>query len=339
MRIFAHLILAISCLLGTSVSLAKTASPSFLILNYHDILEQEEKVPPFDRIAVNKQHLDEHFAWLKKNNYHVISIQDLLDAQKGEKPLPDKAVMLAFDDGFLSFYTRAMPLLKKYQYPATLAVVGTWLEQQGVPGTKPLMTPAQIREVMNTGLVEIASHSYDLHHGIPANPQGNEQSAVTSRMYSAEYDEYENDETYRKRIFQEVDKSSEQLFQMLGKRPRVMVWPYGEYNAIALEAAKRAGMHLTMGLKDGANTLADLGEMKRMMIADDPNVAQFAEIVKNQRVGQELRVAHVDMDYIYDDDEDQTKRNLDSLVERIKASGANTVFLQAYSDPDGDGNA
>lgn len=339
MRILAHLILVCACLLCTPVSLAKTASPSFLILNYHDILEEEERVPPFDRIAVNKQHLDEHFAWLKKNNYHVVSIQDVLDAQNGDKALPDKAVMLAFDDGYQSFYTRAMPLLKKYQYPATLAVVGTWLEQQSVPGIKPLMTPAQVREVMNTGLVEIASHTYDLHHGIPANPQGNEQSAVTARLYSAEYDEYENDESYRKRIFQAVDKSSEQLFQMLGKRPRVMVWPYGEYNTIALEAAKLSGMRLTMGLNDGANTLADIGVMKRMMIADDPNVAQFAEIVKNQRVGQELRVAHVDMDYIYDKDEDQTERNLTALLERIKASGANTVFLQAYSDPDGDGNA
>ena len=340
MRFFASLTLAFACLFCTPLVVAETANSDFLVLNYHDILEEEEKVPPFDRIAVNKQHLDEHFAWLKNNNYHVISIQDLLDAMKGLKTMPSKAVMLTFDDGYLSFYTRAMPLLKKYKYPATLAVVGSWLEQQGgVPGIKPLMTVAQIREVMNSGLVEIASHSYDLHHSIPANPQGNQESAVTSRLYSAEYDEYENDESYRKRIFQEVDKSSEQLFQQLGQRPRVMVWPYGEYNAIALEAAKLAGMSLTMGLNDGANTLADAGVMKRMMITDDVNVQKFSVILKNQRNGQELRVAHVDMDYIYDDDEDQTARNLEALLVRIKASGANTVFLQAYSDPDGDGNA
>lgn len=340
MRIFACLIAVIAYLICSPVVLATSATDSgFLVLNYHDIIEEEERVPPFDRIAVNKEHLDEHFAWLKKNNYHVISVQDLLDAQKGDKPLPAKSVLLTFDDGYQSFYTRVMPLLKKYKYPATLAVVGTWLEQQNVPGVKPLMTAAQIREVMDSGLVEVASHTYDLHHGISANPQGNEQSAVTARLYSAEYDEYENDESYRKRIFQQVAKSSEQLFQVLGKRPRVMVWPYGEYNAIALEAAKMAGMRLTMGLNDGVNNLADLTVMKRMMITDDADVAQFAEIVKNQRAGQELRVAHVDLDYIYDDDEDQTERNLTALLERIKASGANTVYLQAYSDPDGDGNA
>lgn len=339
MSLFARLTITFACLFWMTLLHAETANSNFLVLNYHDILEEEERVPPFDRIGVNKQHLDEHFAWLKRNNYHVISIQDLLDVQKGEKVLPSKAVILSFDDGYLSFYTRAMPLLKKYKYPATLAVVGSWLEQQNPHGPKPLMTAAQIREVMSSGLVEIASHTHDLHHSIPANPQGNQESAVTTREYSAEYDEYENDESYRKRLFLEVEKSSDRLFQLLGQRPRVMVWPYGEYNAIALEAAKLAGFKLTMGLNDGANTLADLGVMKRMMIADDPDTAQFAEIVGKQRKGQELRVAHVDMDYIYDEDEDQTERNLAALLERIKASGANTVYLQAYSDPDGDGNA
>jgi biofilm PGA synthesis lipoprotein PgaB len=315
------------------------ADDTFLVLNYHDILEEEEKVPPFDRIAVNKQHLEDHFAWLKKNNFHVISVQDVLDAIKSQKALPSKAVILTFDDGYVSFYTRAMPLLKKYRYPATLAVVGSWLEGKTVPGVKPLMSVAQIREVMDSGLVEIASHSHDLHHGILANPQGDEHSAVTTRLFSSEYEEYEKDEDYRKRIFQEVGNSSERLFQLLGIRPRVMVWPYGEYNTIALEAAKLSGMPITMGLNDGINTLADARVMKRMMITDDINVKQFAEIMKTQRSQQSLRVAHVDMDYLYDKDEEQTKRNIEALVARIKASGANTVFLQAYSDPDGDGNA
>jgi biofilm PGA synthesis lipoprotein PgaB len=339
MRIFARLVFALVCLFSAPLVIAEVTNSGFLVLNYHDIIEEEEKVPPFDRIAVNKDHLDQHFAWLKKNNYHVISIQDLLDAKTGVKALPSNAVILSFDDGYLSFYTRVMPLLKKYKYFATLAVVGNWLEQTNPAASKPLMNVAQIREVMDSGLVEIATHTHDLHHSIPANPQGNEESAVTSRLYSVEYDEYENDDTYRKRIFQEIDKSSERLFQLIGKRPRVMVWPYGEYNAIALDAAKLSGMTLTMGLNDGVNTLADVTVMKRMMIADDPNAETFAQIVKHQRAGIEQRVAHVDMDYIYDEDEDQTAKNLSALVERIKASGANTVYLQAYSDPDGDGNA
>ena len=334
-----RLTVTLAFMLFWAPSFAAPENDHFLVLNYHDILEEEEKVPPFDRIGVNKEHLEQHFAWLKKNNYHVISIQDLLDAMKGRKAMPGNAVMLTFDDGYLSFYTRAMPLLKKYHYPATLAVVGSWLEGNEIQDVKPLMSTAQIREVMASGLVEVASHSDDLHHGVMANPQGNEHSAVTTHIYSNEYDEYEKDDDYRKRIFQEMEKSSERHFQLLGMRPRVMVWPYGEYNAIALEAAKQYGMTLTMGLADGSNTLADASVMKRMIITDDPDTKQFADIVKNQRSHLPLRVAHIDLDYIYDDDEEQTNRNLNALIERIKASGANTVYLQAFSDPDGDGNA
>lgn len=319
--------------------IAAPEGSSFLVLNYHDILEEEEKVPPFDRIAVNKEHLEQHFAWLKKHHYHVISIQDLLDAMKGEKALPDKAVILTFDDGYLSFYTRALPLLKKYRYPATLAVVGSWLEGQHTHEVKPLMSAAQIREVMASGLVEIATHTHDMHHGILMNPFGDHHSAVTSRLYSTEYEEYETDEEYRKRIFREIEKSSEGLFQILGAHPRVMVWPYGEYNAIALEAAKQYGISLTMGLNDGSNTLSDVGVMKRLMITDDVNGEQFGEIVAKQRKDFSLRVAHVDMDYIYDEDGEQIQANLKALIKRIKDSGANTVYLQAFADPDGDGNA
>ncbi|NBV75587.1 MAG: poly-beta-1,6-N-acetyl-D-glucosamine N-deacetylase PgaB [Methylococcaceae bacterium] len=339
MKMLVRLFLAVCLFYMGALQAVEIPSGSFIVLNYHDILEEEERVPPFDRIGVCKQHLDEHFAWLKNNNYHVISVQDVLDAMQGLKTLPSKSVLLTFDDGYLSFYTRAMPLLKKYHYPATLAVVGNWLEQQSVPGVKPIMNVQQIREVMATGLVEIASHTHDMHQSILANPQGNKQSAVTARLYSAEYDEYENDESYRKRLFAEVEKSSERLFQLIGKRPRVMVWPFGEYNALALEAAKLSGMPITMGLNDGVNSLADAPLMKRMMIADDPDAKRFAETVKSQRVDQHLRVVHLDMDYIYDEDEDQTNRNISAVLERIKASGANTVFLQAYSDPDGDGNA
>jgi len=291
--------------------------------------------------AVSQKNFAAQMGWLKDHHYRVISVQDLIDSAAGLKNLPDNAIMLTFDDGYQSFYTRAFPLLKKYHYPATLALVGSWLEGQDVEDrpNNPLMTWPQVREVVASGLVEIASHSYDLHHGIVANPQGNRQSAVTSRLYDSEYDEYEKDEAYRLRIFEHIGKSADFIFQNLGLRPRVMVWPYGEYNAIALDAAKMAGLTITMGLQDGHNTLADLSALKRLIIDGNPDAKQFSQVVTKQRLSRALRIVHLDMDYIFDADEEQTERNLDAVVERILDSHANTVFLQAYSDPDGDGNA
>ncbi|MCK9607291.1 MAG: poly-beta-1,6-N-acetyl-D-glucosamine N-deacetylase PgaB [Methylomonas sp.] len=323
--------------MSSASALADADISNFIVLNYHDVISAASAGGPDARFAVNKKNLDAQFAWLRSNHYTVIDVQTLLNASNGKQSLPDKAILLSFDDGYQSFYTEVMPLLEKYHYPATIAVVGSWLENQNAPKQHALMSVDQIREIMKSGLVELASHGYDLHRGLIVNPRGDHQSAATARAFIA--NGYESEQHYRQRIFQALDKSAEQLFQIIGVRPRVMVWPYGDYNAVTLEAAKRAGMPLTMGLGDGNNTLADLGAVKRLIVTDDPDIRQFARLVQEQRLGQTLRVAQVDLDYVYDDDREQTNRNIRSLVDRIKNTGVNTVFLQAYADPDGDGRA
>ncbi len=322
-------------------SVAHSKDGHFLVLNYHDIIDEEDIVAPFDRMEVNKHFLEDQFLWLKKNDYSVVSVQAVLDAAAGKSPLPEKAVLLTFDDGYLSFYSKVFPLLKKYHYPATVALVGTWMDGHVTadePG-KPLMNWDQVREVAQSGLVEIASHTYDLHNGIVGNPQGNTQAAAVTRLYDDPMLVYETDAQYQARIHAAMSKSTEFIFQHAGIRPRVMVWPYGEYNEISIAEAKEAGMPITMGLVDGFNTLANLDVLHRLIIVDDPKVEKFAEIVTGLRVEQHLRVAHVDMDYLYDKDPEQTEKNIGSLVQRIKDMHINTVYLQAYADPDGDGNA
>ena len=320
------------------LGIASAKEHQFIVLNYHDIVSAKG---PFNSTDVSIDHLEEHLAWLKKTGYRIISIQNVLDAATGKAALPDKAALLTFDDGYQSFYSKVFPLLKKHHYPATLALVGTWMDGNITatdPG-KPLLNWDQVRELVQSGLIEIASHSYDLHKGVMANPQGNTQAAAVTRIYDDPMLVYETDEEYRERIHKALLKSAEFIFQHAGVRPRVMVWPYGEYNQIAVQAAREAGMPITMGLIDGSNTIADISTLRRLIIAQDPDIHEFAEIVTKMRVDRSLRAAHLDMDYIYDKDAEQTERNLDVVIQRIKDMRINTVFLQAYSDPDGDGNA
>ncbi|MFZ1990714.1 MAG: poly-beta-1,6-N-acetyl-D-glucosamine N-deacetylase PgaB, partial [Alphaproteobacteria bacterium] len=312
-----------------------------VVLNYHDIVGAEGAKPPFNSMDVSVDHFEEHLGWLKKNGYKIVSVQAVLEAAAGKDSLPSKAVLLSFDDGYLSFYTRVFPLLKKYHYPATVALVGTWMEGNVTaeePG-KPLLSWEQVREMVQSGLVEVASHSYDLHKGVIANPQANTQAAAVTRLYDDPMLVYETDEQYRERIHAALLKSAEFIFQHAGVRPRVMVWPYGEYNQIAVQASREAGMPVTMGLMDGFNTVADISALRRLIMVDNPDVRQFAEIITRLRADRPLRVAHLDMDYLYDKDAEQTEHNLDAAIQRIKDMHINTVFLQAYADPDGDGNA
>src|SRR5690554_1421033 len=80
-----------------------------LVLAYHDI---EDSDPDQTFVSVRTDHLVDQLAWLRENNYQPVSIDQILDASQGKTTLPDKAVLLTFDDGYSSFYTRVFPMLK-----------------------------------------------------------------------------------------------------------------------------------------------------------------------------------------------------------------------------------
>ncbi len=327
---------------------AATPSPAavtepYIVLSYHDIPAEGQKTPPFDRMAVAHENFEGHIDWLLANGYHFISIQQIIDAHAGKIHLPAKAVLLTFDDGFESFYTRVFPILKARHIPAVEALIGTWMNRSAtpdVPGVKPVLTWDEVRELQASGLVEIASHTFGMHNSIQANPQGGYEAAVTTRRYMPAKHRYENDAEYAARMREGMKLSSDFIFEHTGKRPRVIVWPFGEYNDIAVAAARKAGMGITLAENDGSNDAsASLAVIDRLIMTDDPEVPAFADIMTTLRADRPQRVMHVDLDYVYDRDRAQQRRNLDALVNRVALSGATTVYLQAYADPDGDGNA
>lgn len=325
-------------------SQAAQATKDFVVLSYHDVKDEVAKDLSAGQTAVSTANLIAQFDWLRKNGYHIVSVQNLLDARAGRKPLPPKALLLSFDDGYASVYHKVFPLLRKYRYPAMIALVGSWMERAGHDHEsrlgETLLTWEQVREMSRSGLVEVASHSYDLHHGILGNPQGNDQPAGVTRLYDATRNTYENDVAYFQRIREEMKKASDSLFKNVGVRPRAIVWPYGESNRALIEAARDAGMGMTLVLRDGKNTTADLSAVQRMLVAENPGIEDFARMMTTLRIGDRpLHVVHVDMDYVYDPEPAQTERNLGALIDRIQGMRVNTVYLQAYADPDGDGNA
>ena len=327
----------------SAASAAPVAPQPYVVLGYHDISAHGQKVGPFDRMAVADRNWEVHIDWLIGHGYHFISIQQVIDAHAGKGALPDMAILLTFDDGFESFYTRVFPVLKARRIPAVEALIGTWMDgtdKPDVPGVKPVLNWRQVREMQASGLVEIASHTFDMHRSIDANPQGGRVPAVMTRRYGPEAKRYESDAEYAARLNAGMRRSSDFIFEKTGMRPRVLVWPFGEYNAPAVAAAKRAGMPITLVLNDGANDARDnLAVIDRLMMTDDPEVSAFAQVMTSLRADRPQRVKHVDLDYVFDSDRAQQRRNLDALITRVAASGATTVYLQAYSDPDGDGNA
>ncbi|HFD12356.1 MAG TPA: poly-beta-1,6-N-acetyl-D-glucosamine N-deacetylase PgaB [Crenotrichaceae bacterium] len=321
----------------------------YLSLCYHDIRDDLTDNLDSDQFAVGTDSLIAQFSWLKANGYHVISIDDLILAQLGIQTLPDKAILLSFDDGYASVYHILFPLLKAFHYPAIVAVVGKWLEPEmgsmvryGDRYLKPrkdFLTWKQIREMSDSGLVEIASHSYDLHHGILGNPQGNLQPAAVTRRYDPDSLAYADTQHYRQRIRDDLQKNAELIARYIGKRPRVMVWPYGEFSYETIEIADDAGMSFTMTLRDGSNTLADNQEIRRVLIEANPKLKEFVYTLEHIDEAEPIRAVRVPIEDLYDVDPKQADINLGHLLDHIKELKINTVYLQAVADRDGDGLA
>jgi len=334
-------------MLNSPVGAVESEVNGFNVLCYHNVMDNPLDHP--EKYTVSTEALAQQFSWLKEQGYKVISVDDLLASKAKGKPLPAKAVILTFDDGYRSFYTHIFPLLKKFNYPAVFALVGSWLELK--PGEKAqyegqsytrdkFLVAAEIRKMAASGLVEFASHSYNLHHGITANPQGNQLPAAVSRVYDTNKKSYENDAAYSYRIRADLVKNSRIIKRLTGKRPRIMVWPYGSYNKTGVDVARSLGMQINFTLGGRVNLLNDpLGEISRVLIDYNHTVARLSDDLAVPDNAPPERVMHVDLDRIYDMSPVLQEEHLDKLLDRVKSMKVSSVYLQAYSDQDGNGAA
>ena len=314
-----------------------------LTLAYHEVEDYE---PSQAYLSVRTDHLVEQLAWLYHNGYQAVSVDQILAANAGQAALPERAVLLSFDDGYQSFYSRIFPILKAYGWPFVIAPVGQWLdtpENQSVDfggamtARERFLTWHQVREMVRSPLVEVGAHTNALHYGIVANPQGNLQPAAATYQYLPHLQRYENDQEYSLRLSEDIAAISGKIEAVTGRKPRVWVWPYGAAQGTALKLIGENGYAMALTLEDGLGTVDALMSTPRMLVANDPSTAHFANAIRSVETHSMMRVVHVDLDYVYDPDPVQMDRNLGLLVQRISDLGVNTVFLQAYADPDGDG--
>ena len=347
-RLFLQLLLG--CCLAARASIGACApSVTLTILSYHEIAERGDALIP--QYAVTPANFASQMQWLKASGHHFVGMSDVLASESGKRPLPPDAVLVTFDDGYRSVYTQAFPILEQMRIPSVIALVGSWLEvKQGnvdfdgrpIPRSD-LLSWDDIRTMQRSGLVEVASHSFALHRGIPGNPQGNREPAATTRQWLGT--RYEDEASYQRRVAADLRHNNRLLEAKLGRSPRVIVWPYGRYNIETTRIAKSLGMPVGLTLDDGPNTAATpLSALRRVLVEQAmtlPDV-QREITLRNRFViddGRPAKVMHLDLDYIYDADPVQQEKNLGLWLDRIIAMGVNTVYLQAFSDPDANGAA
>ena len=222
------------------------------ILAYHNFTEEEGSSYKINIVEFEKQ-----MDYLATHNYSVISLSELLKGLRTGQ-LPPKPIVITIDDGFKSTYTLAYPVLKKYNFPATLFLYTNFIEKNN--GS---LTWKEIRE-MTSHNIEIGSHTL-------------------SHCNLLKYQKNENYETYLARIRREIFLSKEILESKIGSKVKFFAYPYGVYSPIIKNLVIQAGYEGILNANSMNNTLnAHPFSLNRQIIFGQSSFNSFIRIL-NQR--------------------------------------------------------
>lgn len=209
--------------------LAASSSGDATILIYHHFGDSRYPTTNVEMTAFARQ-----MEYLAENGYRVLPLAEVVAMLRDRKPLPAKAVVITIDDGYRTVYSKAWPLLRKHNFPFTVFLYVEGLER----GYSNYLTWEQVREMQAAG-VDFQDHSYS-HHRLADRPAGMD------------------DRAYRKWIAADLARGRSLLTARLGRLPRFFAIPYGEYNSIVLEEAKKAGYEAIL-TQDGGS-VGDLSD-------------------------------------------------------------------------------
>ena len=313
---------------------AQAAPVRYAAIAFHDVVDRAEDL---DADAITSDRLVAFLDWLQGNGWHPISLDDIAKAQAGDKPLPAKPILLTFDDGYASLYSRVYPLALAYRFPIVAALTGAWMEgppdalvhygDETVPRSH-FITWDQARAMQASGLVEFASHSYNLHTSLPANPQGNRLPAASTLVMAAD-GSIETSEQQYARVFADLQRSRASMQKELGRVPRALVWPFGRYNANGDQAARAAGFRFALTLQPTLAALDNPLHIARFWPSHNPTLADLvATISAPPRPSPARRLVCVNPAQLWDPDPAVFDVQLGHAIERIRVLGATTAVVQ-----------
>ena len=231
---------------------------------------------------VSPEQFEAQIRALSEAGYTGVSFDELQGYVLRGEPLPEKPVVITFDDGYLSNYTLAYPILQKYGMKATIFAIGVSFGKDHYKDTDYAMTPhfgaAEAQEMTDSGLISIQSHTYDMHQWPPYEDGS---AAVRENILPLAG---ESEEAYVQALTEDFTKSRAQLEDATGQPVDVLAYPAGQYSTLAQVTLQELGVHVTLSTNPGVNTVVKglpqtLYAMLRFGITDDITPAALLALI------------------------------------------------------------
>ena len=181
------------------------------VLMYHHVVEDGQEC---NDMTVTVSRLQEDLQWLRDSGYTTVLPRELAAGE----PLPEKPVLITFDDGYRSNYNLAFPIFQEFEAKMVISVM-VYMQDNAASD---FITWAMCREMIDSGLIEIGSHTYLLHNlderGGSFDPEG---------VNGVQRKPDETAEAFQPRVLDDIQRSYDLIAEKLEVSPTFFAYPFG----------------------------------------------------------------------------------------------------------------
>ncbi|WP_233267353.1 polysaccharide deacetylase family protein [Paraglaciecola sp. L3A3] len=196
------------------------AQDNAVILLYHHVSNDTP-----NSTSVTPEVFAQHMQYLA-DNHQVLDLKTVVEKLQNKQPLPDKTVVITFDDGYTNIYQNAHPILKKFNFPYTI-----FINPALIGGADYQLDWQQITEMGKEG-VTFANHGNAHIHSLAKLANESQQAWLT-------------------RVTDNVTSAEKLLKQKLGYSLKYFAYPYGEFNHLIQQKLTSLG-YVGFGQQSGA---------------------------------------------------------------------------------------
>lgn len=212
------------------------------ILMYHSILKNTRG----SKYIISPDAFESDLKFLQAHGYTPIVMQDLIDYVYEGTALPQKPIILTFDDGHYNNYVYIYPLLKKYNAKAVISIVGSYTdmytENPDTNANYAHLAWDTLKEMQNSGYVEIQNHTYNLH-------------SLDKGRSGCKKKRGESLADYTSLLTHDIGSLQEKCTQQLGYTPTTFTYPFGSVSNDSFEIIKSLGFTASLSCQEGINEL------------------------------------------------------------------------------------
>lgn len=254
--------------IGDAVPAAARPSVRLPVLMYHKVLKNRNSLGKY---TVLPSELEADLIYMKEHGYTTVTVEDLVAYVYNDVSLPEKPIMLTFDDGFRSYYTYVLPLLEKYESKAVMSIIGEYVDKSSEDkNLNPYLNWSQVEELQASPYVEIQNHSYAMH-------KLNNRVGCTI-LDGESYDEY------KKVIVNDVGYLQLLISGKTGYTPSAFTYPFGAMCKECKKILREMGFLASLSSTSGVNILTgdedDLYELKRINRPSGINHDEFFKMLE-----------------------------------------------------------